>query len=185
MSPDTQANCEGRRCEDERGIMRVISHMQRRPAASVVFFVDVDGAFAHSASVVERYQPQNRVDVAVPACNVQRRHGFYLRIAYNHSFLQEALQNASVLKRCLALAAASGGGRRLQTGGKGGVVEGNFRAEFWYFFYCRRTATDTSPLSVVARSAPCNSFLGRAAIGRRQSCWYYSCDVQDGYCARR
>ena len=184
MSPDTQANCEGRRCEDERGIMRVISHMQRRPAASVVFFVDVDGAFAHSASVVERYQPQNRVDVAVPACNVQRRHGFYLRIAYNHSFLQEALQNASVLKRCLALAAASGGGRRLQTGGKGGVVEGNFRAEFWYFFYCRRTATDTSPLSVVAGSAPCSSFLGRAAIGRRQSCWY-SCDVQDGYCARR
>ena len=184
MSPDTQANCEGRRCEDERGIMRVISHMQRRPAASVVFFVDVGRAFAQSASIIQRDQPHNSVHVAVPACNVQRRHGFYLRIAYNHSFLQEALQNASVLKRCLALAAASGGGRRLQTGGKGGVVEGNFRAEFWYFSYCRRTATDTSPLSVVARSAPCNSFLGRAAIGRRQSCWY-SCDVQDGYCARR
>jgi hypothetical protein len=100
--------------------MRVISHMQRRPAASVVFFVDVDGAFAHSASVVERYQPQNRVDVAVPACNVQRRHGFYLRIAYNHSFLQEALQNASVLKRCLALAAASGGGRRFKNRGERG-----------------------------------------------------------------
>jgi molybdopterin-guanine dinucleotide biosynthesis protein A len=92
MSPDTQANCEGRRCEDKQATMRGISHMQRRPAASVVFFVDVDAAFAHTASVVQRYQPQNRVDVAVPACNVQRRHGFYLRIAYNHSDLQEALQ---------------------------------------------------------------------------------------------
>ena len=92
MSPDTQANCEGRRCEDKQATMRGISHMQRRPAASVVFFVDVDAAFAHTASVVQRYQPQNRVDVAVPACNVQRRHGFYLRNAYNPSVLQQALQ---------------------------------------------------------------------------------------------
>ena len=59
-------------------------YMQRRPAAAVVLFVDVNGAFFHGPSVIQRNQPQHSIHVAVSAGDMQGRDGLHFGVAYDH-----------------------------------------------------------------------------------------------------